>query len=90
MSSRPGVVSDEHGQRLCGPARRPDRAGVVDVDELRAVVVLQQLHPVDPLDRRGDDPLGEQRDRGPDRALDLAGAGVVVADGPLDEVGDQL
>jgi len=35
-------------------------------------------------------PLGEQRDRGPDRAFDLAGPGVVVADGPLDEVGDEF
>jgi len=90
VEQRSGVVGDEHGQRLRGPARRPDRTGVVDVDEFGAVVVFQQLDPVDPLDRRGDDPGEQQRDRGPDRAFDLAGPGVVVADGPLDEVGDEF
>jgi len=85
---RPGVIRHQHRQRLGSPARRPDRPGVVDVDELAPVVVFEHLDPVDPLDRGGDDPLGQQRDRRPDRALYLSGAGVVVPDRPLDEVLD--
>ena len=54
-----GVVRDEYRQRLCGPARRANRPGVVDVDELRAVVVFEQFHPVDALDGCSDDTFGE-------------------------------
>jgi len=87
---RPRVVGHQHGQRLCGAARRPDRSGVVDVDELCSVVVLQQFDPVDPLDGGGDDPLRQERDRRPHRPFDLPRGGVELADGPLDEVRHEL
>jgi hypothetical protein len=90
VQQRAGVVRDEHGERLSGPARRPDRTGVVDGDVLAAVVVGVDLHAVDALDGRRDHALRQQGDGRPDRTLDLPGFRLVVADPALDEVLDEF